>query len=170
VTDQGILADKSFNWLAYQGLPRAESELDVVGTVYTSTRSADYAPNLQQCVDDGDDFCLSAGFLTADAKRSYRRRFGCRWEEDQYRSGERVNRSLRAHVLGLGRRVERLARSVKGLRGRLALAIGYHNLCPPLLSLREELSRPIPTKGNGPPENGRKEHPRWPLVSLTTGG
>ncbi|MGD1992925.1 MAG: BMP family ABC transporter substrate-binding protein, partial [Anaerolineae bacterium] len=67
VTDEVTLADRSFNWLTYQGLLRAEAELDVVATVYTSTSSADYAPNLQQCVYDGNDLCLSVGFLTADA-------------------------------------------------------------------------------------------------------
>ncbi len=67
VTDIGGVDDKSFNELSYQGLLRAENELGVVGTVYTSTTSDDYAPNLQQCVDDGNDLCISVGFPTADA-------------------------------------------------------------------------------------------------------
>ena len=45
VTDEATLADMGWNWLAYQGLLRAEAELGVVGTVYTSTSGADYEPN-----------------------------------------------------------------------------------------------------------------------------
>jgi basic membrane lipoprotein Med (substrate-binding protein (PBP1-ABC) superfamily) len=67
VTDEGTLSDRGFNWLSYQGLLRAESDLGVVGTVYTSTSSADYGPNLQQCADDGNDLCISVGFFTAEA-------------------------------------------------------------------------------------------------------
>jgi basic membrane protein A len=66
VTDQGTLTD-IFNWLSYQGLVRAENELGVLGTVYTSTSSADYGPNLQQCADDGNDLCISVAFDTAEA-------------------------------------------------------------------------------------------------------
>jgi basic membrane protein A len=67
VTDEATLADMGLNWFSYQGLLRAASELGVVGTVYTSTSSADYEPNLQQCVDDGNDLCISVGFFTAEA-------------------------------------------------------------------------------------------------------
>jgi basic membrane protein A len=67
VTDEGTLADQGYNWLSYQGLLRAESELGVVGTVYTSTSSADYALNAQQCVDDGNGLCMSVGFFTGEA-------------------------------------------------------------------------------------------------------
>jgi basic membrane lipoprotein Med (substrate-binding protein (PBP1-ABC) superfamily) len=67
VTDDGTLADKGYNWLSYQGLLRAENELDVEGAVYTSTSSADYGPNLQQCVDDGNSLCISVGFFTGQA-------------------------------------------------------------------------------------------------------
>jgi basic membrane protein A len=67
VTDEGTLADMSFNWLSYQGLLRAKSELGVTGKVYTSTSEADYGLNLQQCVEDGNDLCISVGFGTAAA-------------------------------------------------------------------------------------------------------
>lgn len=67
VTDVGGLNDMSFNWLSYQGLLRAESELGVVGTVYTSTTEADYETNLNQCAMDGNDLCISVGFLTSGA-------------------------------------------------------------------------------------------------------
>lgn len=67
VTDGPTVGDMRFNWLSYQGLLRAQSELGVTGTVYTSTSSTAYVPNLQQCVDDGNDLCIAVGFLMADA-------------------------------------------------------------------------------------------------------
>ena len=67
VTDVGGLNDLGFNWLSYQGLLRAQSELGVAGTVYASTGQADYEPNLEQCVADGNDLCISVGFFQADA-------------------------------------------------------------------------------------------------------
>ena len=69
------------------------------------------------------------------------------------------NRTLRAHVPGPGRREEGLAKTKDGLLERLRLVMGYYNLCLPHLSLREALSRPIPTKGNGSP---KKWIPRTP--------
>jgi len=67
VTDIGGPDDLSFNWLSYQGLLRAQSQLGITPRVYTSTSEADYGPNLQQCVADGNDVCISVGFLTAGA-------------------------------------------------------------------------------------------------------
>jgi basic membrane protein A len=61
------IGDLGFNWLSYQGLLRAESELGVTGTVYTTTSSADYEPFLQQCADDGNDLCIAVGFEFSDA-------------------------------------------------------------------------------------------------------
>jgi len=75
---------------------------------------------------------------------------------------ERVNRTLRAHVPGLGRREEGLAKSELGLRQRGMLVIGYYNLCLPHTSLRELLPRNIPTKGNGSP---KKWQPRTPAMA-----
>jgi basic membrane protein A len=65
--EAGITMDNVFNLLSYQGLLRAESELGVVGTVYTPTSPTDYEPMLQQCVDDGNDLCISVGFGFTDA-------------------------------------------------------------------------------------------------------
>jgi len=65
---------------------------------------------------------------------------------------ERVNRTLRAHVPGLGRREEGLAKTESALRRRGVLVVGYYNLCLPHASLREPLRQPIPTKGNGSPK------------------
>jgi hypothetical protein len=75
---------------------------------------------------------------------------------------ERLNRTLRAHVPGLGRREEGLAKSKQGLLRRLRLVMGYYNLCLPHLSLREALPQPVPTKGNGSP---KKWIPRTPAMA-----
>ena len=60
-------ADLSLNWMANEGLLRAVTDLGVVGTTYTPTTEADYDALLNQCVDDGNALCLSAGFQMADA-------------------------------------------------------------------------------------------------------
>jgi len=64
--EAGITMDNVYNLLSYQGLLRAESELGVVGTVYTPTSPTDYEPMLQQCADDGNDLCISVGFGFTD--------------------------------------------------------------------------------------------------------
>jgi IS1 family transposase/transposase-like protein len=75
---------------------------------------------------------------------------------------ERLNRTLRSHVPGLGRREEGLAKTKEGLLRRLCLVMGYYNFCLPHLSLREALPKPIPTKGNGSP---KKWMPRTPAMA-----
>ncbi|MCP4543069.1 MAG: hypothetical protein GY832_38635 [Chloroflexi bacterium] len=75
---------------------------------------------------------------------------------------ERLNRTLRAHVPGLARREEGLAKMKEGLLWRLRLVMGYYNFCLPHLSLREALPKPIPTKGNGSP---KKWMPRTPAMA-----
>jgi transposase-like protein len=75
---------------------------------------------------------------------------------------ERLNRTLRAHVPGLGRREEGLAKTKEGLRRRLMLVMGYYNLCLQHLSLRQALPSPMPTKGNGSP---KKWTPRTPAMA-----
>ena len=65
VTDGSV--DSPWNELSHQGLLRAESELGVVGTVYTPTNSSEYISKLQQCVIDGNELCLSVGFLMNEA-------------------------------------------------------------------------------------------------------
>jgi basic membrane protein A len=67
VTDSGTINDNSFNALSYQGLLHAQIDFGIVGTVYNSTSSDDYIPNLQQCAADGNALCFSVSFLTADA-------------------------------------------------------------------------------------------------------
>lgn len=57
----------TWNELSYQGLLLAETDLGVVGTVYTATSDQDYLPNLEACVQDGNELCISVGFTTQDA-------------------------------------------------------------------------------------------------------
>ena len=67
VADGPEVNDGAFNQLSYEGLQRAETDLGVTGTVYTSATPADYGAQLQQCVDDGNDLCISVGFMMAEA-------------------------------------------------------------------------------------------------------
>lgn len=67
VTESSSVDGSTWDQLSYQGLVRAESDLGVVGTVYTATSSADYGPNLDKCVLDGNELCISVGFLTHEA-------------------------------------------------------------------------------------------------------
>jgi peptide/nickel transport system substrate-binding protein len=55
----------SFNYMAYQGLLRAGSELSITTQVYTT--NGDYQAKLEQCATDGHAVCLGVGFLMADA-------------------------------------------------------------------------------------------------------
>lgn len=66
VIDEAGLND-IVNHSCYQGLLKAESELGVVGTVYTPTNSSDYYAKLKACVDDGNVLCLASSWLLRDA-------------------------------------------------------------------------------------------------------
>ncbi len=67
ISDEGGFGDMGFNWMALQGLQRAESDLGVYGTLYESGSPDDYEANLQECADDGNILCISVGFTMADA-------------------------------------------------------------------------------------------------------
>jgi basic membrane protein A len=67
VTDIGGLDDRSFNFLANEGLERAEEELGVQGRVVVSRANADYVPNLSSLAQQGYDLVIGVGFLMADA-------------------------------------------------------------------------------------------------------
>lgn len=75
---------------------------------------------------------------------------------------ERVNRTLRAHVPGLGRREEGSAKGEMSLRRRSILVMGYYNLCLPHTSLRAALVQPIATKGSG---SAKKWQERTPAMA-----
>ena len=66
VSEAGIDGD-TYNWLSYQGLLRAETELGVTGTVYTPTDSTDYEARFQQCANDGNELCITPVFMMSEA-------------------------------------------------------------------------------------------------------
>ena len=67
VTDIGGLDDRSFNFLANQGLKRAQSQLKVQGRVFISKSNADYVPNLSTAARQGYGLVIAVGFLMADS-------------------------------------------------------------------------------------------------------
>lgn len=62
VSDVGGINDESFNQSAWEGLQRAEKELGVEISVIESTQAADYAPNIEQAVDNDSDLVIGVGF------------------------------------------------------------------------------------------------------------
>ena len=67
VTDIGGLDDRSFNFLANQGLKRAQTQLGVQGRVFISKSNADYVPNLSTAARQGYNLVIAVGFLMADS-------------------------------------------------------------------------------------------------------
>jgi basic membrane protein A and related proteins len=66
VSDTGNINDRSFNFLASQGLKRAQTKLGAKTRIYISRSKADYLPNLVQAARDGYKAVLATGFLLAD--------------------------------------------------------------------------------------------------------
>jgi basic membrane protein A and related proteins len=75
VTDIGGLDDRSFNFLANQGLERAQEQLGVDGRVVISRANADYVPNLTRLAREDYDLVVGVGFLMADAVETVADRF-----------------------------------------------------------------------------------------------
>jgi len=75
VTDVGGLDDRSFNFLANQGLERAEDELGVEGRVVISRANSDYVPNLSTLAQQDYDIVIGVGFLMAEAIETVANRF-----------------------------------------------------------------------------------------------
>ncbi len=69
VPDGGV-DDMAFNYMAYQGLQQAETDLGIVGTLYEPASSDEYEALLQDCVDDGNALCISVGFAMGDATQT----------------------------------------------------------------------------------------------------
>jgi basic membrane protein A len=66
VTDVGGLGDKSFNDLAYEGLKKAEAELNVEIQVLESKEITDYESNIDQLANAGYSPIFAVGFLMTD--------------------------------------------------------------------------------------------------------
>ncbi len=75
VTDIGGLDDRSFNFLANQGLVRAKEQLGVEGRVVISRSNADYVPNLSSLAQQDYDLIIGVGFLMAEAIGTVAARF-----------------------------------------------------------------------------------------------
>jgi basic membrane protein A len=67
VTDIGGLNDKSFNYLANQGLQQAKAQLGIDAAVKESHSNTDYVPNLQSFAQQGYDLVIAVGFLMSQA-------------------------------------------------------------------------------------------------------
>lgn len=59
--------DHGFNWYAYQGLIKAETQLGTRKTLYEALSPSEYLPLLEQCADDGNKLCFGVGFVFSDA-------------------------------------------------------------------------------------------------------
>jgi IS1 family transposase len=66
---------------------------------------------------------------------------------------ERVNLTLRSHLLALARKALSLAKSQEGLRQQVSLGQTYYNFYLPHAALRLALPEPCPTKGTGSPQH-----------------
>lgn len=63
VTDTGGLNDHGFNYLADQGLVKAEKDFGITGKVVQSTKESDYVPNLQNFAQKGYQLVIAVGYL-----------------------------------------------------------------------------------------------------------
>jgi basic membrane protein A len=67
VSDAGGFDDKSFNQLGFEGMEKAADELGVEFTPVESSAETDYAPNIQNLVDQGCDVIVTVGFALSAA-------------------------------------------------------------------------------------------------------
>jgi basic membrane protein A len=75
VTDTGGLNDHGFNFLADQGLVKAEKELGVKGSVVQSHSASDYVPNLQNFARNGYNLVIAVGFLMDGAVKQVAKQY-----------------------------------------------------------------------------------------------
>ena len=69
VTDTGGVSDQSFNQSAWEGLQNAEKDLGVSASYKESNQDADYVPNLETVLDDGNGLIWGIGFKLEAAIR-----------------------------------------------------------------------------------------------------
>lgn len=70
VTDVGKINDGTFNQFAYEGLKRAEADLDIEIAYIETQAQADYDKNFAQFADQGFDVVIGVGFLMGDAVKA----------------------------------------------------------------------------------------------------
>jgi len=67
ITDVGKVDDGTFNQFAYEGMVRAGEDLGLETTYIETLAQADYATNMQTCIDSGFEAIVTVGFLMTDA-------------------------------------------------------------------------------------------------------
>ena len=67
VSDAGGFDDKSFNQLGFEGINKAADELGVEAHTVESTTETDYAPNIQNLLDQGCNLIVTVGFALSAA-------------------------------------------------------------------------------------------------------
>jgi len=70
VSDKGGFDDKSFNQAGYDGLKRAVTELGVTEAHAESAADTDYAPNIDNMIQQNCDLTITVGYLLADATKA----------------------------------------------------------------------------------------------------
>ncbi len=75
VTDTGGLNDHGFNYLADQGVMKAEKDLGVSASVVQSNSESDYIPNLTKFAQQGYNVVIAVGFLMHDAVESVSQKY-----------------------------------------------------------------------------------------------
>jgi basic membrane protein A len=66
VTDMGGVDDQSFNQAGWEGLERAGEELGIEVSYLESQQPTDYAPNLQQYLDQDTSLIITVGYMLAE--------------------------------------------------------------------------------------------------------
>lgn len=66
VSDAGGFDDQSFNQAGFEGLEQAKSELGITATEVESSADTDYAPNIDNLVQQGCNLVIGVGFLLED--------------------------------------------------------------------------------------------------------
>ena len=75
VTDIACLGDKSFNYLAGQGLKQAEKKYGIQGDVTVSKSGSSYLPNITNYALKGYDLVIAVGFLEEQAVGQVAKKF-----------------------------------------------------------------------------------------------
>jgi basic membrane protein A len=75
VTDIAGLGDKSFNYLAGQGMKQAEKKYGIQGDVTVSKSNNDYVPNITKYALKGYDLVIAVGFLEEQAVGQVAKKF-----------------------------------------------------------------------------------------------
>jgi basic membrane protein A len=70
VSDAGGFDDQSFNQAGFEGLEQAESELGITAVEVESSADTDYAPNIDNLVQQGCNLVIGVGFLLEDPIQS----------------------------------------------------------------------------------------------------